>query len=212
MKITIFGKGKMGTLVDKMARENGTEIVEIDSADVCIDFSHKEVVLDHISAAIEKKVPIVIGTTGWDCKIEQAKQWIQNSQTAALYSPNFSLGIAHFLYLLKLARQILSGYEVAGIEYHHNQKKDNPSGTAIAISKMLNLTSSFSSVRLGSFAGKHEVLFDSPEDLITISHEAHSREGFARGSLKAAEWLRHKTGWFTLDDMLRSLYSTDHPL
>lgn len=212
MKIGLFGNGKMGKCIARLAELQGDEIVPIEGADVCIDFSHASVVLEHITWAAAHGIPLIIGTTGWEKDGEAARAAIENSSIAALFSPNFSLGVAYFTQLIRHARQLLKDYDVAGVEYHHNQKKDAPSGTAIALSQALNLHTPFASVRCGNIVGKHEVIFDSPFDTITLVHEARSRESFAAGALQAAHWIQDKTGWFTLDDMLRDLYSSHHTL
>ena len=137
---------------------------------------------------------------------------IENSSIGALAAANFSLGVILFIQLLKKARSLFSDYEVAGVEYHHNQKKDAPSGTAQMIKETLKMNTPFASVRCGRIPGKHEVLFDSPFDSITLTHEAHNRESFARGAVKAAAWIQGKQGWYTLDEMLRTLYSAHYSI
>jgi 4-hydroxy-tetrahydrodipicolinate reductase len=211
MKIGLFGYGKMGKMVAQMASEEGHAITECEEADVCIDFSHQEVVLEHVQWAVQQQKPIVIGTTGWESQIPSAKALVEKGQASALFSANFSLGMAYFILLLKQARSFFSDYEVAGVEYHHSQKKDSPSGTAHSIAHTLEMKTPFTSVRCGRITGKHEVIFDSLFDSVTLTHEAHNREGFARGALKASEWILDKRGWYTLDDMLRCLYSAHHP-
>ncbi|MCH9627827.1 MAG: 4-hydroxy-tetrahydrodipicolinate reductase [Chlamydiales bacterium] len=195
-------------MVARLAKERGHEIVETPhEADVCIDFSSASGVVEHIREACEASVPIVIGTTGWETDIPVVQTLVEKSGIAALYAPNFSLGVALFRKLLKEARAQLTDYEIAGIEWHHQQKKDAPSGTACAIAKELDMPTPFSSVRCGSVVGKHSVFFDSLGDTITLTHEAKNREGFALGALKAAEWIIDQKGWLTLDDML---YSADY--
>jgi len=212
MKIALFGHGKMGKMVEKMASDLSHSIVDIQDADICIDFSHHTVVLQHVQQAAETQIPIVIGTTGWEAGIESAKEIVKRYAIGALYSANFSLGVAYFQQLLKQARALFSEYEIAGVEYHHSQKKDAPSGTAKTLASALKMKTPFTSVRCGWITGKHEVIFDSPFDTVTLIHEAHNREAFARGALTAAEWLQNKKGWYTFDDMLRSLYSSRHPI
>jgi 4-hydroxy-tetrahydrodipicolinate reductase len=135
---------------------------------------------------------------------------VEESQMAALAAPNFSLGVACFTKLLGQARALFKNYEIAGVEYHHSEKKDAPSGTAKMIARSLGMASPFASVRVGRNPGKHEVIFDSPHDSVTLIHEAHGRESFAAGALTAAHWIIGKKGWLTLDDLLRDLYSTHY--
>lgn len=206
MRFFLFGHGKMGTRIADLAQKHGYQHVnDLSQAQVCIDFSHADVVVSHVKAACEAKIPIVIGTTGWNPQLKEVKDLIDKHQNAGIYSPNFSIGVARFLKLLHLAKDLFADYEKGGVEYHHKDKKDAPSGTALAIERVLQLKNLFTSVRCGSFVGKHEVIFDSPSDTITLSHDAKNRDGFALGALKAAEWILDKKGWFTLDDMLHSL-------
>lgn len=206
MKIALFGFGKMGKLVARLAEMRDHIIVHFpEEADVCIDFSAANAVIDHIQQACAAKVPLVIGTTGWEKDLPKAQELIKKSENAALFSPNFSLGMAFFQKLLKEAHHLLQEYDQAGTEWHHKEKKDAPSGTARAIHDALDIP--FSSVRCGSIVGKHTIVFDSPVDSITFTHEAKNREGFALGAVRGAEWIVGKRGWFTLDDML---YCTDY--
>jgi 4-hydroxy-tetrahydrodipicolinate reductase len=194
----------MGKLVAHIAEDRGHQIVPTaEDADAYIDFSVADAVLRHVEEACLKRKPIVIGTTGWEKDMQAARQLVEKNKSAALYASNFSLGIAHFRALLKEARHLLAGFEAAGFEIHHNQKKDAPSGTAKSIACDLE-TPPFSSLRLGSIIGQHEVVFDSPYETITIKHSAKNREGFALGAVHAAEWIHEKKGWLTLDDMLHS--------
>ncbi len=209
MKIGLLGYGKMGKMVELAAKSRGYAIVDAPQADVFIDFSHPDAVLKHVNVAISQKKPIIIGTTGWGAKIPEVKALVEKSTIGALFSPNFSLGMAIFIKLLEQARASLRTYELAGVEYHHSQKKDAPSGTAIQIASKLGMKTPFASVRCGTLCGKHEVHFDSPFDTITLTHEAHNREGFAQGAVTAALWILDKKGWFTLDDML---HSTHYPI
>jgi len=230
MKLALIGHGNMGKLIHKLAEEKGDEIVAIiDSknplrtksnssislADVCIDFSTPQTVLQNVKFLASLKKDIIMGTTGWDDDhLLKIKQIIAESKTGFLYSPNFSIGIALFLKIIDHAAKLMTSYtfsesnpyEVAGIEMHHSKKLDSPSGTANAIANQLNQYHSppvvFSSVRVGSIPGTHSIIYDSPVDSITLTHTARNREGFAEGALTAAQWIIGKKGVFTLDDML----------
>ncbi len=212
MRIGLFGHGKMGKMVQRLAEQKGDTIVECAEADVCIDFSHASVVLKHLKWALAHHKPLIIGTTAWEDEESEAHVLAANHEGAVLAAPNFSVGVAIFTRLLKEARALLKDYEIAGVEYHHSQKVDAPSGTAKALASTLKTPAPFASVRCGRIPGKYEVIFDSPYDSITFTHEAHNRESYAAGALTAAHWIQGKKGWFTLDDMLRNLYSADHSL
>ncbi|SPJ31689.1 4-hydroxy-tetrahydrodipicolinate reductase [Candidatus Protochlamydia amoebophila] len=222
MKIGLLGYGKIGKLIEKIALEKGHEIIAIitredndfqkklEQVDVLIDFSHPEVVLDHINWSIILNKPIVIGTTGWEDQLEQAREQIQKSTTSCLYSPNFLIGVQLFKQIVSYAAQLIRPFEefdIAGVELHHNKKLDTPSGTAKALIKNIqevlpHYSLKFSSIRCGHMPGTHTLYFDSPTDTIILTHEARNREGFAMGAIKAAEWLKDKQGFFTIEDLV----------
>ncbi|MCC5832762.1 MAG: hypothetical protein JJU12_06950 [Chlamydiales bacterium] len=209
MKLYLFGFGKMGKSVARIAEGRNHQIVSsIQDAEACIDFSVSEAVLEHVEEVCRAQLPIVIGTTGWEKDLPVVQRLVEKSGNAALYAPNFSIGIALFRKLLLEARRLFADFEIAGLEIHHSEKKDAPSGTAAAIAKDLGI-SSFSSLRVGSIVGRHEVLFDSFQETITIRHEAKNRDGFALGAVQTAEWIIDQKGWLTLDDML---YSTHYAI
>lgn len=199
----------------------------LQEVDVCIDFSDPKALKSHIDLCALSKKPLVIGTTGWYASLDQIKAQVEKAGIGVLYSPNFSLGVNLFLQIIKEASKLFEpfeSYDVAGFEMHHNQKQDSPSGTAQAIAseilknfrrkkkalfecvnrkveaEELQLTT----LRVGHVPGFHEVIFDSPHDSITLTHEARNRDGFAEGSLIAAEWLRGKVGFFSMDDLLKT--------
>lgn len=145
-----------------------------------------------------------MGTTGWYDRLDEMKALVDKYQIGFLYSPNFSLGVHLFLQVVEEAAKrylAYSEYSVGGIELHHSEKKDAPSGTAKAIMEIIDKPCEFVSVRLGAIPGTHTVIFDSKADQITLQHEARSRESFAIGAVKAAEWLHGKKGFYTLEDM-----------
>lgn len=224
MRIALIGYGKMGKEVEKSALARDHIITSLIEADVWIDFSHPEGILDRIHDAIKLNKPYVIGTTGFD--IELARQIASEKKEAALFvSANFSLGVNLFLEIVKEACKLLHPfglYDVAGEEIHHKEKIDSPSGTAKLIvntvlqnfpekkKALFNLPNrklsqdelSFSSQRLGHVPGTHTLVFDSSCDTISLKHEARSREGFALGAVMAAEWLIGKKGFFTMQDLM----------
>ncbi|MBS4167924.1 dihydrodipicolinate reductase C-terminal domain-containing protein [Parachlamydia sp. AcF125] len=223
MKIALIGYGKMGQMIEKLATQKEHQIVSrvtsadceewknIHKAEVCIEFSTPESVLENLEKICKHGLPTVIGTTGWYDKLSQLKNLIDKYQVGVLYSPNFSLGIHLFLKMIRHAAQLMAyfpEYAAAGIEYHHHQKLDSPSGTAKKLAQVLNEELklnpplSFSSVRCGTFPGTHTVLFDTFADTLSFTHEARSREGFAEGALRAAEWLLDKKGIYTFEECL----------
>lgn len=228
LKLALIGHGKMGQMVSEVALEKKHQLVDlIDLADVCIDFTHPDVVLKNIRLAADKGKDIVVGTTGWTHKLDEVKEIVKTSNIGLLYSPNFSIGMQMYLKTLHNAAQYISKqdeYDVAGYEIHHREKADSPSGTAKQITKtLLNsfekkkraihepsecaLAPSdlhFSSLRVGHVPGTHSVIFDSPYDSITITHQAKNRKGFACGAVEAAEWLYGKKGFYTFEEILHA--------
>ena len=222
MKIALFGYGKMGKLIELAALERGDEIVGVFTsqqhpldtlaqADVALDFSTKEAVINNVLCCAKTHTNLVIGTTGWVEQLPQVKTAIEQAQIGALFSPNFSLGVLLFLELLKTSASLFSSfgdYGVTGHEVHHAQKQDAPSGTALAIKALLETKLKqveFSSLRQGSTLGEHTVLFDSIFDTISLQHTAKTRQGYAKGALTAANWLRGKQGFYTIDDFIRGV-------
>lgn len=196
--------------------------------DICIDFTHPESVLNNIKILSHLKKNVVIGTTGFEKHLEEVKNLAQKNEIGILHSPNFSIGVLLFIEIIKRAASLISpfaDYDVSGFEAHHKDKIDIPSGTAKHIGDTLleaidrktkvvyqkdtlqdpKTEISFSSIRSGAIPGTHTVLFDSISDTITLTHSARNRSGFASGALIAAHWLKGKKGFFTLDDILRSL-------
>jgi 4-hydroxy-tetrahydrodipicolinate reductase len=243
MKIAIVGLGKMGTLIADISKQRGHTIVTVDphaatadvrsvddlplaDIDACIEFSHPDAVLHSISTLVAAGIPLVVGTTGWYDKIESVRSMVEQSKSAFLYASNFSIGVHVFAEILRHATALFNHfeqYDVAGVESHHNQKADSPSGTARTLAEILldGLTRKeklvfgspdrriepnelqFSSMRCGSIPGEHEICFDSEVDSIRLTHTARSRTGFALGAVQAAEWLVGKQGFFTIEDLIR---------
>lgn len=234
MKIALIGYGKMGKLIEQEALTQGLHIAalfsrhlgkaqerpqELALADVVIDFSHASAVLDNLQLCLSLGKPLVIGTTGWEEHLPKARGFVEEAGGSAMYAPNFSIGFYLYQQVLNYAAalfQPFNAYDVCGIEYHHNQKLDAPSGTAKGISKnmlqkMPRLNSlNFSSVRCGHMPGTHTIHFDSVPDTLTFTHQARNRLGFAQGALTAAKWLAGKRGFFTIDDMMQHYMKGAH--
>lgn len=232
MKIALLGYGKMGQLVEEEAHAKGHKIIarfsrqlgtlqerkdELNQADLAIDFSQTASVLPHLKICLELNKPIVIGTTGWDEQLHIAQEMVIKSNGSCLYAPNFSIGVYLFQQIANYAASLLQPfqeYDVAGIEYHHREKLDKPSGTAKALSRNLLKHMPrindlhFSSVRCGHIPGTHTLHFDSQFDALTLTHEARNRQGFAQGAIAAAEWLLPRQGFFSIDEMMQSINST----
>ncbi len=225
MRIALIGYGNMGQMIEKTAVSRGHSIVAritsnhwdmeaLQKADVCLEFTRPECVIENIRKIAELKKNIVVGTTGWHENIDLVRSLVEEHQIGVLYAANFSIGVNLLLRMLAYAASLVDAfeeYDVAGIELHHNRKKDSPSGTSLEIAKTIKQHMNridnvpFSSVRCGSIPGTHTVVFDSSCDTITIMHEARNREGFALGAVQAAEWIQGKKGLYTLADCMQEI-------
>jgi len=211
VKIALHGYGRMGKTVERVAREAGHEIVEPEAADVLIDFSHADALDDAISLATEHKLDLVIGTTGWNARIDDVRTRIENAGIGCVYASNFSPGANVTFALARRAGELLARFPqyAAGMEErHHAQKKDAPSGTALRIATEVRegsggkLDPPIVASRVGAEFGLHTVFFDSPDDLVEISHRAKGREGFARGAVFAAERVSGRKGLYRFDELV----------
>ena len=210
----------MGKLITVLAEEKGYDIVlktnsnlpfekcNLKDVDVAIDFSTPETAFNNISHAIKNNIPIISGTTGWLEKLEEIKKLCTKHNGAFLYASNFSIGVNMFLKInTELAKLMQDkNYKTSISETHHLEKLDKPSGTAKTLSedihKELKITPNIISHRIEKKIGTHEIMYESVIDNIKIVHEAKSRDGFALGALKAAEWIRNKNGIFSMQDVL----------
>ena len=219
-KLAIVGYGKMGRMIEALAPEYGFSIhARIDvnddislarGADVAIEFSTPDAAVENIEKLAGLGVRVVAGTTGWLAKLDQARAAVDASGTALVWSPNFSIGVNVFSALVKEAAKLLADepqYGAWAWEIHHSTKKDAPSGTLIKLVNDMKRAGyerviDVGSNRSGAHPGTHEIGFDSAADTITLRHAARSREGFARGALKAAQWIVGKKGVFEFSEVL----------
>ncbi|HEX2122265.1 MAG TPA: dihydrodipicolinate reductase C-terminal domain-containing protein [Thermoanaerobaculia bacterium] len=220
MKIAIHGYGKMGRTIERVATEAGHEVVcilDIDrndplaGAEVLIDFSHASA-LDHaLGIACDNRLDAVIGTTGWNDRVDDVRKRVESAGIACVYASNFSPGANAMFALARRAGELFARFPqyAAGMEErHHSQKKDAPSGTALKIAAEVKdgsggkLDPSIAASRVGAEFGLHTLFFDSADDLVEISHRARGREGFARGAVFAAERLHGRKGLFRFDELL----------
>ena len=220
MKLLIVGYGKMGHLIDQMAQDLGMEVVgrvdegrdEWTPADVAIDFTTADALVRNFPAYIERKLPVVIGTTGWSAYAPQFREQAERAELGVVASANFSIGVNIFQLVVTEAARLMRQQPQYGAwihELHHAAKRDAPSGTAILLRDSMTDAGfgrgiDMSSSRVGSIPGTHTVGFDGPSDTIELTHAARDRRGFAGGALVAARWLQGRHGWFTMADVLRS--------
>jgi 4-hydroxy-tetrahydrodipicolinate reductase len=228
MNILLLGRGKTGSLVAEVARQRGHRVQVAGAAenaggaaltperlrdiDVVIDFTAPYCVVGHIEACVKAGKSMVVGTTGWYGEIDRIRKLVETHGTEFLYAANFSVGVNLFLDVARAAAAALpDGYTGQIFERHHVHKKDAPSGTAIAIQRVIREASGkaedleITSFREGEVVGMHEVVLESPADRIYLCHDAKSRQGFADGAVRAAEWLAGKKGFYDFKDVWREL-------
>ena len=228
MKIALLGYGRMGQAIEKIAIDRGHTIVakidkdnpdEAYEADVAINFSVPMAAYENITSAIDKKIPVVCGTTGWLDRLDEVETLCQQNEGAFLYASNFSLGVNLFFELnVKLADMMQKQplYTASIEEIHHTQKLDKPSGTAITLAEGIPSAGNvwhlvedngegvpITSIRKDEVPGTHTVTHRSEIDEISITHIAHNRTGFALGAIIAAEWIQNKKGIFSMRDVLQ---------
>ena len=236
MKIALVGYGKMGHMIEEVAATRGHKTVltidvtnqhdftreNIATADVAIEFTNPESAFQNVMKCLEFEIPVVSGSTGWNQKLEEAKNYCKQTNGSLLHTSNFSIGVNIFFEINKLLANLMSSqpaYDVMMREIHHTAKKDAPSGTAVTLADQIlsnlprkknwvnspSATSeqlSIISERVDPAPGTHYVKYSSEVDDIEIIHTAHSRKGFALGAVLAAEYISDKKGIFSMKDVL----------
>jgi 4-hydroxy-tetrahydrodipicolinate reductase len=238
MNIALIGYGKMGKAIEEIAVERGHSIVskidvenpleeaDLSMADVAIEFTKPDLAVEHIQFCMEKQLPLIVGTTGWNDQLNDVYSIVKEHNGSLLHASNFSIGVNILFEINKKLAKMMSGqpdYIASMEEIHHLQKLDSPSGTAITLANgILENNHDYISWVLGEektpftatgqlgvtsyrkpdVPGTHIIRYSSPVDTITLIHEAHNRKGFALGAIIAAEWLADKKGVFTMTDVL----------
>jgi len=239
LKIVLLGYGKMGREIEKMAVQKSHVIIAridnaldweeqaelVKDADMAIDFSTPDSVIDNISRCFAIDLPIVVGTTGWYAKMDDIKKQCEAGNHSLLWASNCSIGMNIFFKLNDLLAQMTSkfpAYKASLYEIHHSQKLDAPSGTAVTIADdIIQKHSGYQSwkliedtfedipkntlpiayERIGKVTGLHQVKYESDIDILSIKHEAKNRKGFAEGALLAAQWLSQRQGFYSMADV-----------
>ncbi|HTA63435.1 MAG TPA: 4-hydroxy-tetrahydrodipicolinate reductase [Bacteroidia bacterium] len=235
MNIALFGYGKMGKEIEQIALQRNHSIVlkinrsninditpqQLKQADVAIEFSTPDAVIENIYKCFNANLPIVTGTTGWYNKFDEIKNACLQNNQSFFYATNFSLGVNLFFKMNEQLAKMMnsfSDYEVAMQEIHHIHKLDKPSGTAITTAEKIVANHSQKNkwsietssgknlfidvVRTDEVPGTHTVSYTSAVDEISITHKAFNRKGFALGAVLAAEFIQHKKGVYTMNDLL----------
>jgi 4-hydroxy-tetrahydrodipicolinate reductase len=230
MNIFILGRGKTGSLVAEVARQRKHNVRVVGAAEnaacaslaadqlsdisVVIDFTAPSCVVSHIDACVQANKNMVVGTTGWHGELDRVRKLVEQQGTGLIYAANFSIGVNIFLEAARAAAAALRhNYTGQIFERHHAHKKDAPSGTAIALQQVMREAGNsvkkedleITSFREGDVVGMHEVVLESPADRIYLCHDAKSRQGFADGAVRAAEWIAGNKGFYDFKDVWREL-------
>ena len=251
MKIALIGYGKMGRMIEQIAKDRGHEIVcviDVDnqqdfdseafkSADVAIEFTNPTAAYGNYLKAFRHNVKVVSGSTGWmkEHGDDVRRMCSAEGGQTLFWASNFSVGVAIFSAVNRYLAKIMNGfpqYDVRMEETHHIHKLDAPSGTAITLAEEIisdvdrkkewvkgvqrladgSVEGSndvaadqlaIESIRRDAVPGIHSVDYDSDADCITITHDAHSRKGFAMGAVLAAEYTKDHSGLLTISDMFK---------
>lgn len=196
-------------------------------ADVVIDFSSHLATKELLAYVTERKLPLVLATTG-QTEEEKAEVYEAAKVVPVFFSANMSYGVALLVSLVKKAASLLAEDDAEIVEFHHNRKVDAPSGTALMLADAVKSARGageivtgrsgmkkreqgdigVSAVRLGNVVGRHEVYFSDGMETITLTHEAHDRALFAKGAVRAAEYLVGKAaGLYTMQDLVEDKYA-----
>lgn len=236
MQIAIVGYGKMGKRIERIALERGHSIsVKIDSSnreniklirrdDVAIEFTSPTAAIDNYRELAANKISTVTGTTGWHDREDEVFDAFKSAATPFFYASNFSVGVHIFRSVntfLARAMNQFPEYKASIDEWHHTEKKDSPSGTAITLGRDLIAANKnykalapdrdpgpgelpVTGYRKRDVTGKHIVNYKSDVDQISIKHEAFNRDGFALGAVLAAEFIKGQSeGIFTMNDLIK---------
>lgn len=232
LNLALLGYGKMGKTIAQLAPERGfnlrlvvtaesqpvgafrqrrsIEPRDFEDIDVCLDFTAPEAVVENVKRVAALGRNLVVGTTGWQARLEEVRGRVEQTGIGLVYAANFSIGVQLFYRAAEAAARVFAPfamYEPYITESHHRFKRDAPSGTALELKRRIQPSCEgreipVSSVRGGYTPGTHELTFDSDGDAVTLRHTARSRQGFAEGALYAARWVVGKKGLFSFADVL----------
>jgi 4-hydroxy-tetrahydrodipicolinate reductase len=199
--------------------------VDPETVDVALEFSQPAAAYSNICQCLAKHIPVISGTTGWLAQREEVYAYCKAHQGTFFYAPNFNIGMNIFFKINAVLAKLMDQcpeYDVMLAEEHHREKKDTPSGTAITLAEgiiqnmrrkkrwkigLRQQTRQKDSLdilvkREQDVPGTHTVTYTAPLDTLELRHVAHSREGFAKGVVSVAEWIRDKQGILTMEDFL----------
>ena len=182
MRVCLNGRtGKVGRVLGPALEREGHALVELDEAEAVVDFTAPEAALPNVLAAVERGVPAVVGTTGWD--VEAADAPAREAGVAVFHAPNFAVGAVLMMRFAREAARYLPQAEI--VELHADTKRDAPSGTAKATAELIGGRVPIHSVRLRGLVAHQEVLFGGEGQVLTVRHDTTSRMAFVPGVLLA---------------------------
>jgi 4-hydroxy-tetrahydrodipicolinate reductase len=227
MRILLVGHGKMGRMVESLARDYDCEVAGVidplspshggdpdatqwNGVDVAVDFTAPDAVMTNAPVLARRGINLIIGTTGWGQHEPALRQIVADTGIGIVAAPNFSTGVVLFEAIAAQAAKLFAPHESFGAflhEAHHAAKKDAPSGTALSLKRAMEQAGfprpiDVAATRAGFLPGTHTIGFDGPAETIMLSHSARDRTAFARGALTAARWIKGKRGWYTMRDVL----------
>jgi 4-hydroxy-tetrahydrodipicolinate reductase len=227
IRLLLLGYGRMGHAIEQLAAARGFVIAglltaksnpagaglsqeAVAAADVVIDFTRPDAVLDNIRRVAEAGGRMVVGTTGWYDHLDEARQAVERHNAGLVYAPNFSLGVQLFYRLAREAARLMARwpqYEPYIVETHHRFKRDAPSGTAQELASQIKShlaarLPAIQSVRAGYVPGTHEIGFDTEGETLLLRHAARTRQAFAEGALVAARWVAGETGFHHFSEIV----------
>lgn len=227
MRLLILGRGKTGSVVADVATEHGhsirtlTERENVNGSalnppfltqfDVVIDFTTPEAVLFNMRACLAAGAKMVVGTTGWHEHLPEISALAERKGGALLYGTNFSRGVQMFFHLAKQMAKTFAAqpdYTLEISETHHSSKLDAPSGTAKTLQQLLatdGMPAEITSHRTGDAVGTHQLIAAGAYDRIVLEHQSLSRQAFAEGAVRGAEWLVGRTGVYDFRDIFAQL-------
>ena len=193
------------------------------AADIAIEFTTPATAVDNIRRSLDRGVSVVSGTTGWHNRLDEMKAYAEHSGRGLFWTSNFSIGVNILFDINRRLAELMNRYpqyDASLKEIHHIHKLDAPSGTAVSLANdIVNAierldtwqldthaghTLTITAERTGEVPGTHIVTYNSPVDTLTIAHEAKSRDGFALGAVMAAEYMRSRTGFHTMSDLINN--------
>lgn len=224
--IEAIAKQRNHNIAGKVNEDNLNDLPQFNSTntDVAIEFSQPDAAFDNIKYCIEQNIPVLSGTTGWLDKKPEIEKLCLDKNGTFFYASNYSIGVNLFFKLNAQLAELMKSFESYNVEIeevHHTEKKDSPSGTAISLAEDIlekiegkaqwinkpyggKQDLVINSLRENNVPGTHTVKYSSAVDDIEIKHTAHSREGFAKGAVLVAEWIKDKKGVLNMNDFLNA--------